>query len=71
VALLGTRSRVSLVCEMEKSLEIIMTDHGLFYRSQFESEATFEKAILEIQGELFGKNRMYLDVKKRSASRVA
>jgi hypothetical protein len=46
-------------------VEIIMTDHGLFYRSQYESEAALEKAILEIQAELFGKNRMYLDVKKK------
>ena len=46
-------------------MEIIMTDNGLFYRSQFESEAALEKAIREIQSELFGKNRMYLDVKKK------
>lgn len=42
-----------------------MTDNGLFYRSQFASEAALEKTILEIQVELFGKNRMYLDVKKK------
>jgi len=46
-------------------LEIILTDNGVFHRSQFESEAVLEKAILEIQAELFGKNRMYLDVKKK------
>lgn len=42
-----------------------MTNNGLFYRSAFESEAALEKAILEIQAELFGKNRLYLDVKKK------
>jgi len=42
-----------------------MTDNGLFYRVQFESEAALEKAILEVQAQLFGKNRMYLDVKKK------
>jgi hypothetical protein len=42
-----------------------MTDNGLFYRTQFESEAALEKAIVEIQAELFGKKRMYLDVKKK------
>jgi regulator of RNase E activity RraB len=46
-------------------LEIILTDNGVFHRSQFESEAALEKAIVEIQTELFGKNRMYLDVKKK------
>ena len=46
-------------------MEVITTDNGLFYRSQFESEAALEKAILEIQAELFGKNRIYLDVKKK------
>jgi|SRR5579863_4197095 len=46
-------------------MEVIMTDNGLFTRSQFESEAALEKSILEIQTELFGKNRMYLDVKKK------
>lgn len=46
-------------------MEIILTDNGVFHRSQFESEAALEKAIVEIQAELFGKNRMYLDVKKK------
>ncbi|GAC1474901.1 MAG: hypothetical protein NVS2B12_18750 [Ktedonobacteraceae bacterium] len=46
-------------------MEVIATDNGLFYRSQFESEAALEKAIVKIQAELFGKNRMYLDVKKK------
>src|SRR2546423_4060009 len=46
-------------------MEVIMTENGLFTRTQFESEVALEKAILEIQTELFGKNRMYLDVKKK------
>lgn len=46
-------------------MEVILTDNGVFHRSQFESEAALEKAIIEIQAELFGKNRMYLDVKKK------
>lgn len=46
-------------------MEVITTDNGLLYRSQFESEAALEKAILEIQAELFGKNRLYLGVKKK------
>ncbi|HYU75221.1 MAG TPA: hypothetical protein VEL31_21340 [Ktedonobacteraceae bacterium] len=50
-------------------MEVIRTDNGLFYRSQFESEVALEKAILEIQAELFGKNRMYLDVKKKIGAR--
>lgn len=46
-------------------MEVIMTENGVFTRTQFDSEAALEKAILEIQAELFGKNRMYLDVKKK------
>lgn len=46
-------------------MEIMLTDNGVFHRSQYESEAALEKAIVEIQAELFGKNRMYLDVKKK------
>ena len=46
-------------------MEVILTDNGVFHRSQFESEAALEKAIVNIQTELFGKNRMYLDVKKK------
>ncbi len=50
-------------------MEVIMTDNGLFYRSQFESEAALEKAILEVQTQLFGKNRLYLDIKKKIGSK--
>ena len=46
-------------------MDIILTDNGVFHRSQFESESALEKAILAIQVELFGKDRMYLDVKKK------
>src|SRR5947209_18000924 len=46
-------------------MEVIMTENGVFTRTQFDSEAALEKAILEIQTELFGKNRMYLDIKKK------
>ncbi len=50
-------------------MEIITTHNGLFYRSAFESEADLEKAIIEVQTELFGKNRIYLDVKKKIGSK--
>ena len=46
-------------------MELIRTDTGLFYRSEYGSEAALEKAILEVQTELFGSNRIYLDVKKK------
>jgi len=46
-------------------LEVIRTDNGMFYRSAYGSEAALEKAILEVQAELFGNNRIYLDVKKK------
>ena len=46
-------------------MEIIKTDTGLFYKTAYSSEAALEKAILEVQSELFGPNRIYLDVKKK------
>lgn len=56
---------MAFYAERDNRVEVITTDNGLFYRSAYESEAALEKAILKVQTELFGKNRVYLDVKKK------
>ena len=46
-------------------MTVIWTPNGVFRRVEYESESDLEAAILEVQHRLFGKNRFYLDVKKR------
>lgn len=46
-------------------MSVIWTKNGPFQRIEYEGEAEFEAAILQVQGELFGRNRIYLDVKKK------
>jgi hypothetical protein len=41
------------------------TKSGLFHRTGYQSESELEAAIIEVQTELFGSNRIYLDVKKK------
>ena len=46
-------------------MNLIWTKSGAFQRSEYNDEADLEAAILEVQSELFGANRIYLDVKKK------
>jgi len=41
------------------------TAEGLYRRVEYENEADLEDAIIEVQKDLFGANRYYLDVKKK------
>src|SRR5207248_2947161 len=41
------------------------TKSGLFHRTGYQSESDLEAAIIKVQTELFGSNRIYLDVKKK------
>src|SRR5260370_24776825 len=41
------------------------TKSGLFRRAGYQSESDLEAAIMKVQTELFGSNRIYLDVKKK------
>ena len=41
------------------------TKSGLFRRTGYQSESDLEAAIIKVQAELFGSNRIYLDVKKK------
>lgn len=46
-------------------MSFIWTKAGLYERVDFENESDFENAILRVQASLFGKGRIYLDVKKK------
>src|SRR5947208_9846005 len=41
------------------------TNSGLFRRTGYQSESDLEASIIKVQTELFGSNRIYLDVKKK------
>lgn len=53
----------------EITMSIIYTDRGLYQLSPYASEAELEEAILKVKHELFGVNRIYLDVKKKIGKR--
>lgn len=44
---------------------VIWTKEGSYQSVEYESEADLETAILQVQHELFGSNRIYVDVKKK------
>jgi len=46
-------------------MHMIWTTNGSYKRSGYADEADLEAAIIEVQHELFGANRIYLDVKKK------
>jgi hypothetical protein len=46
-------------------MNVIWTNTGAFRRSEYNDEADLEAAIVEVQADLFGASRIYLDVKKK------
>ena len=46
-------------------MNMIWTSNGYYRRAGYADEADLEAAIIEVQRELFGPNRIYLDVKKK------
>ena len=46
-------------------MAIIWTKDGLYHSAAYQSEAELEAAIVEVQANLFGNNRIYLDVKRK------
>jgi hypothetical protein len=46
-------------------MSLIWTNGGSFRRVPYSSEADLEASIIEVQRDLFGPDRIYLDVKKR------
>ncbi len=48
-----------------KFLSSLWTEGSSFRAANFKNEADLEKAILRVKENLFGSNRIYLDVKKK------
>ncbi len=48
---------------------LIWTKSSKYRRAPYQNEADLEAAILEVQGDLFGPGRIYLDVKKKIGSK--
>jgi hypothetical protein len=46
-------------------MSLIWTHGGPYRRGEYENEADLEASIIQVQTELFGPNRIYLDVKKK------
>ncbi|HET9181236.1 MAG TPA: hypothetical protein VFP59_03810 [Candidatus Angelobacter sp.] len=46
-------------------MPVFWSKSGSYHRVEYDSEADLEKAIIEIQNQLFGPSRYYLDVKKK------
>lgn len=46
-------------------MSLIWTRNGSFRRVEYQSEADLETSIIEVQEQLFGPNRVYLDIKKK------
>lgn len=50
-------------------MSVIWTPKGVYSLVSYDSESDLEDAILEIQSDLFGANRIYLDIKKKIGQR--
>lgn len=46
-------------------MRLIWTSNGAYRRVAYDTEAGLESAIVEVQRELFGAGRIYLDIKKK------
>jgi hypothetical protein len=46
-------------------MPVIWNPAGIYHRVEYENEADLESAITQVQKQLFGPNRFYLDVKKK------
>jgi hypothetical protein len=46
-------------------MTVIWTPNGAYSIANYRSEVDLESAILQVQSELFGRNRIYLDIKKK------
>ncbi|MBI2786147.1 MAG: hypothetical protein HYX60_07545, partial [Legionella longbeachae] len=50
-------------------MSVIYTDNGLYQLAPYSNEAELEEGIQKVKLELFGANRIYLDVKKKIGKR--
>lgn len=44
---------------------VVWTEKGLFRNVSYTNESDFEQTVIKVQQQLFGPNRLYLDVKKK------
>lgn len=51
-------------------MSLVWTKHGTYRLAAYESEADLETAINQVKSELFGENRIYLDVKKKIGAKA-
>lgn len=51
-------------------MSVIWTPNGAYSLVSYDSESDLEDAILAVQSELFGSNRVYLDIKKKIGNRA-
>lgn len=47
------------------AMNVIRTSTGIYQSVAYKNEADFESAILNVKTDLFGKDRLYLDIKKK------
>ena len=47
-------------------MSLVWTDGGAFRQAEYDNEADLEQAILLVQCELFGANRIYLDIRRKT-----
>jgi len=52
-------------------MPVIWNPAGMYRRIDYESEADFESAIIQVQHQLFGRNRFYLDIKRKIGAKGA
>jgi len=62
--LLGS-PRINELAARDGGDRVIWTKESLYQGVEYESEADLESAIREVQRDLFGKNRIYIDVKRK------
>lgn len=51
-------------------MTLVWTKNGAYRRIGYETEGDLEAAILQVQTELFGHNRVYLDIKKKIGAKA-
>src|ERR1700745_615553 len=56
---------------MGGSMPVIWNPAGMYRRIDYESEADLESAIIQVQHQLFGRNRFYLDIKRKIGAKGA
>lgn len=54
-----------LLSGFHRAMSVIRTSTGVYQSLAYANEAELESAILEVQADLFGDDRLYLDVKKK------